>query len=82
VSVRKADDSVVRFGAKYEAGQSTVTLNNIHTLTWSRPDASRLILKGQLDGNPVSMELREIEPGKFLLMNRGFHWINEFPFNR
>ncbi len=82
VSVRKADDSVARFGVKYDALQSTVTLNNVHTLTWSRPDASRLILKGTLDGNPISMELREIAPSKFLLVNRGFHWINEFPFNR
>ena len=82
MSVRKADDSVARFGVKYDAGQNTVTLNDLYTLTWSRPDVSRLILKGKLDGNPISMELREIEPTKFLLMNRGFHWINEFPFNR
>jgi hypothetical protein len=82
VSVRKADDSIARFGVKYDSGQNTVTLNNLDTLTWSRPDGSRLILKGKVDGNPISMELREIEPTKFLLINRGFHWINEFPFNR
>lgn len=29
----------------------------------------------------VSMA-REENPSTFLLANRGFHWINEFPFNR
>jgi hypothetical protein len=23
-----------------------------------------------------------VDESKFLLVNRGFHWINEFPFNR
>jgi hypothetical protein len=35
-----------------------------------------------MDGGPVSIELRQIDPAKFLLFSRGFHWINEYPFNR
>jgi hypothetical protein len=27
-------------------------------------------------------ELWRIEPEEFLLMRRGFHWVNEMPFQR
>jgi hypothetical protein len=26
--------------------------------------------------------MRRKDPSEFLLVNRGFHWINELPFNR
>jgi len=28
------------------------------------------------------MQLRLVDRSKFLLVNRGFHWIAEYPFNR
>jgi hypothetical protein len=79
LNIRKADDTVARYGMVYNARESTLTLDQKDTLAWSKPDASHLILKGTLDGNPISMKLRQVE---FPLLNRGFHWINEFPFNR
>ena len=39
-------------------------------------------LDGTLDGKPLHLELRYIDTSKSLLMTRGFHWINETPFNR
>jgi len=30
----------------------------------------------------LAVKLRKSDPSKFLLVNRGFHWINERPFNR
>ena len=45
-----------------------------------RPDV--LILRGQMDGHPVSMTLHRMDESKFLLKSRGFHWVNEFSFNR
>jgi len=39
-------------------------------------------LEGTLHGAVVRFELRKVEADKFLLMNRGFHWVNEVPFNR
>jgi len=82
VSVRLADDTVSRFGVNYSPQQSTLTLNKSDTLQWSRPDDSRVILKGTLNGGAVTIELRQIDTSKYLLLNRGFHWINELPFNR
>jgi hypothetical protein len=81
-SARRKENSVARFSVNYLEKESKVVLNKLDTLVWSRPDPSRLTLKGNLDGSPISVELRQIDPAKFLLVNRGFHWINEFPFNR
>jgi uncharacterized membrane protein YphA (DoxX/SURF4 family) len=82
VSIRREDNSVVGYGVDYLEKESKVVLNKLDTLVWSRPEPSRLTLKGNVDGHPISMELRQIDPSKFRLISRGFHWINEFPFNR
>jgi hypothetical protein len=34
-----------------------------------------------LDGQKVRARLHR-QDASFLLVNRGFHWINEYPFNR
>jgi len=35
-----------------------------------------------MDGKKIIAKLKKIELNSFLLNNRGFHWISEFPFNR
>ncbi len=41
-----------------------------------------LCLKGKLKNDSVSIRFQKIAVDNFLLVNRGFHWINEFPLNR
>jgi hypothetical protein len=48
----------------------------------ARPDAEHLVLDGTLDGAAVTVRLRHLDESTFLLVNRGFHWVNEYPFNR
>jgi hypothetical protein len=48
---------------------------------FTQPQSDRLMLEGKLDGKPVQVKLERTDT-KFLLTTRGFHWINEFPFNR
>ena len=43
---------------------------------------NRLVLEGRLEGSPIRAVLRKADPGTFLLLNRGFHWVNEYPDNR
>ena len=45
----------------------------------SPPDALRL--EGELDGSSITVELKARDPNDFTLLSRGFHWINEEPFN-
>ena len=39
-------------------------------------------LEGVFDGRTISVSLTPLNPASFPLMNRGFHWISEFPYNR
>jgi uncharacterized membrane protein YphA (DoxX/SURF4 family) len=45
-------------------------------------DGKQLTLEGTISGTPLKVELKRLEATDFLLVNRGFHWINETPFNR
>jgi hypothetical protein len=42
-------------------------------ITYTRPEA---------DPVRLSIDLKTIDVSKFLPVSRGFHWINETPFNR
>jgi uncharacterized membrane protein YphA (DoxX/SURF4 family) len=48
-------------------------------VSYTRPDAEHLTLEGTFDGVRVHAELVK---KKFELLNRGFHWVNEAPYNR
>lgn len=52
------------------------------TLVYRRPRPDVLFVEGPFDGHKVRARLRRTEPPEFLLVTRGFHWINERPFNR
>lgn len=41
-----------------------------------------LLLEGELDSHKVSAKLHRVNESEVLLTSRGFHWINEYPFNR
>ncbi|MBA82478.1 MULTISPECIES: hypothetical protein [unclassified Leeuwenhoekiella] len=41
-----------------------------------------LYLKGKLYGDNLEVKLKAKNKEDFLLTNRGFHWINEYPLNR
>jgi hypothetical protein len=52
------------------------------TLAYSRPDRSHLVIDGKLDGRQLHVELSYRDPKEFMLRSRGFHWVQERPFNR
>ena len=43
---------------------------------------SILTLKGSSQKDSLFIQLRQIDHTKFLILNRGFNWINEVPYNR
>ncbi len=49
---------------------------------WTQPDPDHLLLRGAIGGAPVQIRLVRADPGSFPLMARGFHWVNETPYNR
>jgi uncharacterized membrane protein YphA (DoxX/SURF4 family) len=50
------------------------------TYQQSAPDL--LLLTGTFDGKKIEAKLRRFDERKFPLLSRGFHWINEYPYNR
>ena len=51
-------------------------------LNYELPEPQLMLLKGELDGHQVEMKLQRKDLSEFRLLNRGFHWISEAPFNR
>lgn len=51
-------------------------------LSYTLSKQGALILQGKLLNDSVKIDLQKYDDKKFLLMGRGFHWINEYPLNR
>lgn len=64
---------------------STMTIywdNELHVLQLDWPEDDLLRLVGELEGDAFEVRLRRVaEEDASLLTTRGFHWINEYPFN-
>jgi hypothetical protein len=50
--------------------------------SYSRPDAQSVVLEGAFGDRTLRILLGRVDESKLLLKSRGFHWINEVPFNR
>ncbi len=88
VAVQTMDDAMTRFRAKEDAARHTFEMSTIYSpynkivLTYRSPSPEELVLEGQYDGEPIVATLRKRPLPSFLLNQRGFHWINEYPYNR
>jgi hypothetical protein len=52
------------------------------TLAGSKPDDDHLVLEGKLGEDALVVKLKRLPLPQFQLVTRGFHWIQEFPYNR
>ena len=88
ISVQTATNPNERFGAQLDPDMRTLTLRKREDPNWktvlsyehASPEVVTLV--GTLNGSEMTARMRRVEERKFLLTERGFHWINEFPFNR
>jgi hypothetical protein len=85
---QRMDDSFAYFPASLNLRDKTLVLTDRSDKNWSANFTFRqtaweqLTLDGRVGNHQVHMELQLTERNKFLLVRRGFHWIQEFPFNR
>jgi hypothetical protein len=88
LSIQLSSASRRRYGLKLDAAHKTLALtkrddpNWKSALAYGRPAADRLTLDGTFSGHRLQASLHRGDSSQFLLVNRGFHWVNEFPFNR
>lgn len=55
---------------------------NVYTFNYSWPDSNQFVLEGIADGDTLKIITKQKTKDDFLLTNRGFHWVNPYPFNR
>jgi hypothetical protein len=84
-AIQNMDDSRARYWMTLDEKKKTIALQrraSTLTLNYDRPDAQTLLLNGVVDGKKITATLHKNNERTFLLTTRGFHWINERPFNR
>jgi hypothetical protein len=54
----------------------------VHVLQVAYLGANRLTLEGRMGDDDLSVRLVRVDLAGKLLVARGFHWVNELPFNR
>ena len=88
VSFQRMDESFAGYGAAIDSNAKTIALTKNSdkswkgNLTFQRVAEDQLILDGNMDSHTIHMKLQLVDHKKFLLVSRGFHWIQEYPFNR
>jgi hypothetical protein len=86
--IRDMDDSLRSFVFKPDTTTMLVEMyprrdtSVKNKLAYSYPDKEHLELKGKYNGDSIYVRMKIYNMKNFLLINRGFHWINEYPFNR
>jgi hypothetical protein len=90
--VQLTNASRIRYRIQINFAAGTITLRQADLsdwkaeLTFSQPDDDHLNFDGTIDGRVLRIKMKREDVDEFLaqfrLINRGFHWINEFPFNR
>jgi hypothetical protein len=87
VTFQRMNDSFASTAATVDTEHQRIELTNprdnsrIATFTFTQPAADRLALDGELNGRKVHTLLERLDANTFTLVNRGFHWVQEAPFN-
>jgi hypothetical protein len=88
MTFQRMDDSFAGYGASINTKDKTIALTKNSDKNWKakftfqRVAQDQLILDGNMDSHKIHMQLQLVDRDKFMLVNRGFHWIQEYPFNR
>ena len=93
--VRSTPDSVIRFTTKVNDSSKTISFMGRFdsTLKWTfameksqsvlvPTRDERIVLRGRAGADSVVATLQRVDDSRFLLVSRGYHWIQEVPFNR
>ncbi len=88
MTIQDMDDTAKYYAPKIDMAAKTVALSKFDDKNWianfsfSQPSASGMILDGSMDGHKIHADLQLFDRTKFLLVTRGFHWVQDHPFNR
>jgi uncharacterized membrane protein YphA (DoxX/SURF4 family) len=88
-AIRTMDSKRELYGIETDTTAHTITLVNRkdpeappRQFTYEETGPESLVLRGKQGEVSVEVTLRKVDPNSFLLVNRWFHWVNEYPLNR
>ena len=87
-SVRQLNDRSYRLIFNVDTIKKMVTTNlqsdTIHSyeLAYKQLNDTTLNLEGVFVKDTINFTFHKVNTNSFRLINRGFHWVNEYPFNR
>ena len=83
LSVRLMDGRMQRYSAVVDGpGKLSIfpARGSRYLWTYERSSPQTLRLAGEIDERSISLELKARDLDSFRLINRGFHWVSEVPF--
>lgn len=87
VTFQRMDDSFAWHGASIDVKNKTLVITDDRDKNWKanfnfeRSGQDQMTLDGSMDGHQVHMQLKRIDLNRFRLVSRGFHWVQEYPYN-
>jgi len=88
VTFQRIDDSFAGHGVTIDMKHKTLVLSDNQDKNWkaiftfNRPTTDQMTLDGTMDGHAVHLQLKLVDRNQFVLVGRGFHWIQDYPYNR
>lgn len=98
ITIQQMDGSLVNHPVELDPEDRTITrlpegrnsvaearmirLDLEDVLHYERPEPGLLVLRGRWQGADLEVRLRERDLSSIELIGRGYHWINEVPYNR
>jgi hypothetical protein len=89
VVITSTDKQYIYFDWKFSDDGNSVDITTVANARWNahfdilKVGTSSLELKGTICGAKATIALAKLARGQeFLLKQRGFHWVNEVPYNR
>ncbi len=86
--IRMMDDSRQSYRVTVRPEEKSLTLGRTDQaevpliLDYDLAEDGTLVLEGPYGDRPLRVVLAKVDESRYLLLNRGFHWINEQPFNK
>ena len=87
ISLQSINGARDRYRSKIDMAGKKITLtkrdNPVQASVFSitKQENDGMSLEGTMDGKQINVNLHRIQEPSFLLKTRGFHWINEYPYN-
>jgi hypothetical protein len=82
----RMDDTFFSLNKTLDSAAHTMTLSDgklaAGALAYQQPSPDLMIFDGMVNSHAIHMETRRFDHNQMLLKTRGFHWVQEQPFNK